>query len=161
MNDPTSDAGHTTAGASPKATNIGQFLALEGGPHTRVRRLPTHRLSAFGLVANETEFVAVGIADVCPEVVWVVVGTKSGLALANATKRERKLEDFGYGCAVGCSEGHHLTVTRLMRLPIERRANDKEWSRSALAVPAGPRTRIVAEPQLVAERTHDWLVKRE
>jgi hypothetical protein len=30
MHDPTTDAGYTTAGDSPTAKTIGQFLALEG-----------------------------------------------------------------------------------------------------------------------------------
>jgi hypothetical protein len=89
-------------------------------------------------MTSNAELVPVKIAEIRAEVIWMVFGAKAWCSLIGAALRKGNGVRSPYGISVFGHEGHHLAISRVVRLPIEWLAYHEERPCSAGAVPSGP-----------------------
>lgn len=112
-------------------------------------------------MAGHTELVAVGIAEVCAVVVFVILGPHAWRTFRRATVRKCNRIDLVDDGPAFCKKRNHLAVSALMGLIVVGFANEEErpWTRRRL--PARPGTLPFAEARLDAKRGHQRLVEGE
>ena len=96
-----------------------------------------------------------------PVIVLVVLRAQAGRAVAAAAMRERnRVHAVDETAAVGQQRGH-LTVAGVVRLAVERPADEEQWPGFAPALPAGPRAASVAEAGFEAEAAQHGVIENQ
>ena len=112
-------------------------------------------------MARDTEFVAIGIAEVGAIVVGVVLRPQPWQALALATVRENGLMSRTHTLSAFRHECNHLPISWIVGLTIVWLADYEERARTTFAVPTGPWLLWLAKPKFVSEALHQCVVERE
>jgi len=110
-------------------------------------------------VAGHATLVAFGVAKVGPVVVGVVVGAQSRWAFTGTAVVQRRLVGLAHRRTVGGQKGRHLSIARMVRLPIVRLADDEQRAGAVGAVPAGPGVLAFTKPLANAQALHQGRIK--
>lgn len=110
-------------------------------------------------MTHDTELVSLGIAEVGTVVVLVILGPQARWALRHTSMIERdSIRSIDKG-AIASQERDHLAISRRMRRLVVWFANEKQGPRPTGALPAGPRTAVIAESGFVSKARHERAIE--
>ena len=117
--------------------------------------------SACRRMADNTELVSLRVSEVRAIVVLVILRPQARRSLRCAAVGKGDIESLIDDGSTLREERDHLTVARLVRLPIDGPADEKERPRARLRLPARPRTTVLTEAGFDAESSHQRAVESE
>ena len=76
--------------------------------------------SSIGIVANDANLVSIEISEICPVIIRVILRAQARGTLILSAARDGNCVRLIYAGPVGCEQGEHLAIARLVSLVIER-----------------------------------------
>jgi len=112
-------------------------------------------------MAGNTELVSLRVSEVGAIVVFVVLGPQAWCSFRCASVRESDCEGVVHHGPALSEKRDHLAVAWILQLPVKGPADEEEWPRTGMRLPACPRTTTLAEAGLDPKSSHQGAIERE